>query len=462
MVFSSLICAFLLAPYADPAGAFALDLPTGWVAEKEVLDEDLSLTSCHKKGEEDGPTIAVFSYKSATDIPENQQEEMNRTAEETVKELLTGDGRITKQNSSKVTFDGRKANRLDMDFTDGDGAKWQGFLVSVTGKRFILGVLAYAKAGDATNMKLVTDYANTLAVESKSPRGSTASAGGPLNKASLSTIAGRIKGNMKREAMDKVLVEGTTPLTYGSVANFVNVIEILFDIQLTEAEFDATRERFIEFYKSGDDEGKKILANQGAELLKTLTTGTAEERAKDKAEGKAVFENAFKKGAEMGIGYAAVMWDAISRRSASVAKTKTAPKKDDFDNEITQGDLDATMELLYFMWVGAGRDASDVTMEDIIKIRNQIVQELPSMDPQLQLMIANAPKIYAGLRQQWAAANGAQRLAMAQQFSQALDEWGIGAQSGFEQTSGGGSSEASMNAQIAQNTAWNAAKTWGN
>ena len=113
------------------------------------------------------------------------------------------------------------------------------------------------------------------------------------------------------------------------------------------------------------------------------------------------------------------------------------------------------------MWVGAGRDASDVTMEDILKIRMQIVQGLPEMDPQLQLLIANAPKIYAGIRQQWAAATPQARLAMAQQFGAALDEWGIGAQSSFDSSSGGGgSSEYSMNAQIAQNTAWNAAKTW--
>lgn len=461
MVISSLICALLLAPYSDPAGGFALDLPTGWVAAKQAIDDDLSMTDCHPKDDEDGAHIAVFTYKSATEIPADQQDEMNRTAQSTITDLMTGDGRITKRTESQITFDGRKAKKLDLNYTDGEGANWQGFLVSVTGKRFIIGILAYAKAGDSTTLKLVTDHANTLAVESKTPRGGAPSSG-LLNKAALSTIAGRIKGNMKREAMDKVIVEGTHPLTYGSVANFVNVIEILFDIQLTEAEFDATRERFIEFYKAGDDKGKEILANQGAALLKTLTTGTEEEKAKDRAEGKAVFTNAFEQGAKQGIGYAVVMWDAITRRSASITKTKTAPKKEEFDNEITQGDLDATMELLYFMWVGAGRDASDVTMEDIIKIRTQIVQELPSMDPQLQLMIANAPKIYAGVRQQWAAANGAQRLAMAQQFSQALDEWGIGAQSGFEQTSGGGSSEASMNAQIAQNTAWNAAKTWGN
>jgi len=95
---------------------------------------------------------------------------------------------------------------------------------------------------------------------------------------------------------------------------------ILFDIQMTEAEFEATRARFIEYYDAADAEGKQVLALQGAELLKTLTTGTEAEREQSRNEGRAVFEQAFSRGAEMGIGYAQVMWDAITRRRASVQR----------------------------------------------------------------------------------------------------------------------------------------------
>ncbi len=195
-------------------------------------------------------------------------------------------------------------------------------------------------------------------------------------------------------------------------------------------------------------------------MLKTLTTGTPAEQKQSRDEGRAVFTNAFKNGAQMGIGYAQVMWSAIERRQAKLASAKQAPKKQDWDQEISEGDIDATLEMLYFMWVAAGRDASDVTMDDILKIRMQIIEGLPTMDPQLQLMIANAPKIYAAIRQQWQAAAPGQRLQMAQQFGAALDEWGIGASSSFSESNSGGGSEYSMNAQIAQNTAWNAAKTW--
>ncbi len=450
-----------LATYADPGGAFALDLPTGWTARREAVDQGLYLTECFKQGDEEGAHIDMLVQQVGDDIPVTSHGEVNKIMVDTVVQLLSAEGTITRQNRTEVTFDGRKGIKLDLEFKDDEGVNWKGWLAGVSGKRHALAVMAYAKSSDSATLKLVDAHANTLAIESKTPRmGGGAGGGGFLNKEALGSIAGRIKGNMKREPMDKVLVAGTPPLTYGSVANFVTVIELLFDVQLTESEFDATRARFLEYYDKADAEGKKILAQQGASLLQTLTTGTAAEIAQSKSEGKAVFENAFRRGAEQGIGYAQVMWEAISRRAAKLASAKQAPKKEEWDQEITEGDLDATMEMLYFMWVAAGRDASDVTMDDIIKIRNQIIGWLPEMDPQLQLLIANAPKVYAGIRQQWAAASGAQRIAMAQQFGAALDEWGIGAQSSFESSGGGGGGGYSMNAQIAQNTAWNAAKTW--
>ncbi len=463
---AAIVLSALLAPlasYADPGGAFALELPDGWTGRREQVDAGLFYTQTFKQGQEEGAHIDVLVQQVGSEIPESSHAEVNGIMLDTILQVLSAEHSITKQNRTATTWDGRKAARLDLDFRDEDGVAWKGWVVAVTGKTHAIAVLGYAKSADSAGFKLVETYASTFAIESRSPRKASASSGsGFISKESLGSLAGKIQGNMKREPATKVLAAGDPPLTYGSVANFVNVIEILFDIQLTESEFDATRARFLEYYAKADAEGKQILAEQGASLLQTLTTGTQAEREQSRAEGKAVFENAFKRGAEMGIGYAQVMWEAITRRSTTLASAKQAPKREDWDANISEGDLDATMEMLYFMWVGAGRDASDVTMEDIMKIRMQIVQGLPEMDPQLQLLIANAPKIYAGIRQQWAAATPQARLVMSQQFGAALDEWGIGAQSSFDSSSGGsgGSSEYSMNAQIAQNTAWNAAKTW--
>jgi hypothetical protein len=143
------------------------------------------------------------------------------------------------------------------------------------------------------------------------------------------------------------------------------------------------------------------------------------------------------------------------------ARGRPAPTKEEWDQDISEGDIDALMEMLWFMWNAAGRPTEGVTMDDINQVRMGILQELPTMDAQAQLLFFDAPKLYAGLRQQWMGASAEQRMMLAAQFDQALNEWGIGAQSGFESGGGGGGdSEYSMNAQIAQNTAWNAAKTW--
>lgn len=462
---SSLLALYILVPgaaYAEPSGAFALELPDSWTTQRQEVAPGTFYIQTHKMGDEEGPHIDIVLQKLESDLPAESQTQVNDAMATGFLTSFGTEAEITKQVKSQVTFDGRKATRVDVEFKDEDDTLWKGYVLAVTGRRNAILLMPYAKASDSTGFKLADEYAQTLAVESKTPRAKGSAASGPLSKEALTNIAGKVKANMKREPMTKVIAQGNPPLTYGSIANFVNVIELLFDIQLTEAEFDATRQRFIEFYNKADAEGKRILAEQGASLLQTLTTGTPEEREQSRAEGKAVFTNAFKNGSAQGIGYAQVMWSAIERRQATLASAKATPKKEDWDQEITEGDLDATMEMLYFMWVGAGRDASDVTMEDIIKIRTQIVQGLPQMEPQLQLLIANAPKVYAAIRQQWQAAAPAQRLAMAGQFAAALDEWGIGATSSFNESNGGGggSGEYSMNAQIAQNTAWNAAKTW--
>lgn len=459
-LFAGLLAASSLSTaYVDPDGAFAMELPSGWTATRSDLGNGTHYIATHARGNEEGPHVDVVTQKLPSEVDPDSHDLVNKTLADTFLEGFGQEVTITKSTRTNVTFDKRKALRIDLEFKS-DGVPIKGFLVAVTGKRSALLVMPYAPAKDEAGFKLASDHAFTVAVESRTPNSLAPASAGPLSQAALGAIAGRIKQNMKREAADKVVSPGNPPLTYGSISNFITVIELLFDVQLTEAEFDATRARFVEYYAKADAEGKRILAEQGASLLSTLTTGTPEEREQSRREGREVFEQAFSRGAEMGIGYAQVMWDAITRRQARLATAKTAPAKQEWDQEITEGDIDATLEMLYFMWVAAGRDASDVTMDDVARIRQQIVTELPNLDPQLQLLIANAPKVYAGIRQQWQAAQPLERVAMAQRFGAALDEWGIGAQSSFQQSSGGGSGEYSMNAQIAQNTAWNAAKTW--
>lgn len=458
LLVAALLSAPLPGPYVDPGGAFACAVPQGWTAQRTDLGDGLALTEFADHNDEKSANVTVFVQNAGGDIPSSQYAAVNDAFLGFIVESLQGEGTVTNQKRSEVTFDGRKCARMDLGFTDGEGVQLTGRITVAIGKRNAVAVITSWRNGDDKGKALAAGLESTVKIESKTP-GSGGS--GLFSKDSLAAATGQMKSNFARKPMGTVISQGEPPLTYGSIANFVTVIEILFDIQLTESEFAATQERFIEYYKLADGEGKRILAEQGASLLKTLTSGTAEEREQSRQEGKAVFENAFKNGAEMGIGYAQVMWDAISRRSNAIAQAKGQPAKDGWDREISEGDIDATMEMLVFMWVGAGRPTEEVTAENVMAIRGMILQNLATMDPQLQMLIANAPKIYAGLRQKWAAGSLETRFAMAQQFDAALTEWGIGS-TGFEQSGGGGGSGggSSMNAEIAMNTAWNSAKTW--
>lgn len=452
--------------YADPGGAFAIQEPSGWTVTRNDLGDGAVLTEIYDPKAPEGAHIDILHYRSPQELAASDHQQVNGAMLDLLMQFLGAEATISSQRRSAVTYSGRAATRIELEFKDEDGVNWKGYALAVCGRNFAIVIMPYAKASDTALLDLTDRHARSLAIESRNPdavgRASSASAprtSGFLSQATLTTVADRVDSNFTREPMDRVISPGQPPLTYGSVANFVTVMEILFDVQFTESEFEATRERFIEYYGSADAEGKRILAEQGAALLQTLTTGTEAERQQSKEEGRAVFEQAFSRGAEMGIGYAQVMWDAISRRRAEVRQVEQQPSKDDWDTTISEADIDALMEMLFFMWASAGRDTSDVTLDDVMHVRGQILEALPTLDPQIQLVIANAPKVYAALRQQWQAATPFERTQLAAQYGQALDEWGIG-NSGFEQSSGGGGGEMSMNAQIAQNTAWNSAKTW--
>lgn len=459
-----LVAATQSSNYADPGGAFAIQIPSGYKATRQQASEGVYITEILKGEAGQNAQISVLSYSTGQAIDPANAATINKQTLDFVKQIIEAESTITSDSRSNITFNGKAAIRSEMGFKDEDGVAWKGWVVATCGKSNALAMLACAKTTDAAGYTLVDTHANTFAVESRTPfaagGGSSSGGGGAILSADkLKAISQKIKGNMNREPSNKVLVQGEPPLTYGSVATFVTFIEIIFEMQLTEAEFEATRERFVEYYKLGDAAGKKVLAQQGASMLKSVTEGSKAELAKNKQESKAIFSNAFERGAQAGIGYAQVMWDAVQRRQQKVATTKSKPKQETWDSEVSQADIEATLEMLYFMWVAAGRDASDVTQADIIKVRQSIVRDFATFDSQTQLVICNAQKVYAAIRQQWQSATPQQRLAISRQFSSSLDSLGLKEGGSFQQSSGGGSDGSTL-AAIAQNTAWNAAKTW--
>lgn len=92
---------------------------------------------------------------------------------------------------------------------------------------------------------------------------------------------------------------------------------------------------------------------------------------------------------------------------------------------MSEADLDAALEMLTFMWIAAGRDASLVDEEAILTVRGEIISGFTSFPAELQYILANAQELYAGMRTQWQNADAGTRLVMAQKFSNDLDALGL-------------------------------------
>ena len=256
----------------------------------------------------------------------------------------------------------------------------------------------------------------------------TKSAGG-LNKEALAALADKVKANLKREKADKVLAEGNPPLTVASVAAFAGLMKRCFDADLTETEFETTARHFVKYYDKADGQTKTMLALGWQKILEGISQGTADEQAANAKQVHDVLASRFEAGAKTGMEWAVAMNDAIRRRATKVAAVKGEKpdyaKKAGFHTEMSEADLDAAMEMLYFMWVACGRDTSLVTPQAVVTIRTLIVQNFPTFPPQVQYIFANAQKVYASVRGEWAQATPAHRLQMARAFASGLDQLGL-------------------------------------
>lgn len=258
-----------------------------------------------------------------------------------------------------------------------------------------------------------------------------------LDNQALQSIAGKVKSNFKRDSHDSVLAAGNPPLTVESVAAFAELLRLTFEVEMTEAEFDATCRHFIQYYQQGDAQTKTMLAGGWQNILAGLNKAPASEKSKGIEEVRSVLERQFAAGAQTGMPWAVAMNGTIQRRKNTVARIQgNVPefaKKSDFHQQMTEADLEASLEMLYFMWVSCGRDASLVTPETIAHVRMLIVQNFPTFPAEVQYIFANAQKVYSSLRGQWAQATPAARMQMAQSFATSLDQLGL-----TVPTSGGG------------------------
>jgi hypothetical protein len=250
--------------------------------------------------------------------------------------------------------------------------------------------------------------------------------------ATIERITNRLAGQ-GRESWNTVIADGEPPLTWGSVATFSLLMHECFDAQLTEAEAELMAKQFAESYESSDANGQKALTSEWKEMLEKVGTGRAQVRAKLQA----------RIDADTGWGLAAR--EALDRRNRVLHKSATERPGwagAGFDASMSVADLDASIELLYFMWVAAGRDPELVTLEGVAAIRDHFRRNFAQLPADLQYALANAQKIYAGLRVLWYTGDGRQRATMARNFNQELNGLGLPDPNAGARQSAAGNSDA--------------------
>lgn len=121
----------------------------------------------------------------------------------------------------------------------------------------------------------------------------------------------------------------------------------------------------------------------------------------------------------------------------------------------TENDLEASVDLIAFMWEAIGQPAESLTPQVRALMRLALAQNFAQLPPELQLLFANGQVNNAAVRAAWQSAALPAKLVMAQQFQQLLAVLGLVPGETGGQPSGETNNDQSLNAETASNIAWN-------
>jgi len=129
----------------------------------------------------------------------------------------------------------------------------------------------------------------------------------------------------------------------------------------------------------------------------------------------------------------------------------------------TENDLDASVDLIAFMWQAAGYSAEGLTTEIRAVMRLLLAQNFAQLPPELQLLFANGQVSNNAIQAAWNMAAPLAKVVMAQQFQQLLTVLGLVPGKAESQSQSETGSGQSLNAEIASNIAWNSSRAgdWG-
>jgi hypothetical protein len=92
---------------------------------------------------------------------------------------------------------------------------------------------------------------------------------------------------------------------------------------------------------------------------------------------------------------------------------------------LSEPDLDASVEMLAFMWIALGNDPSSVRPQERLLVRMAIAQNFPQLTPDVQLLFAQARTNYAVMQADWDDAGPQQRQEQQREFLRLLTLLGL-------------------------------------
>ena len=124
-------------------------------------------------------------------------------------------------------------------------------------------------------------------------------------------------------------------------------------------------------------------------------------------------------------------------------------------NPLKAEDLDASLQMLVFMWLASGNDAGAVTPEGLATIRTLIAQGYPQLPLEIQMLFRNGTLNFGEIRSDWEAADPSMRIFLAQKYQQLLNTLGLNPQTAAAPpASQATANDGSLISDLVSNAAW--------
>jgi hypothetical protein len=408
--------------YAAPDGTLALRVPAGWQVHRETA-APVTSTEIAAPGDGIGPRVYILCVTSQSRISPEELPEVAELLTRIGIVALRQDGKlISRSPAAPLKFHGRDALCTDVQARLGN-IVYVSKMVVTLGRSHAYLLAVAAPANDPAGMKTAQAALATVALESDKP----AAGAGLWTPRTLERVVSLARGG-SIDPDTAVLVAGEPPLTAGAVRAWTRMVVEGADLRFTEAEAAALGDALVETYRSGGGPARERLARDGPRALADIRAVAAHG---DAAATRELLDQ-YLHSAEA-TPWARTVRAALARRSEKRAEVRgprpRVPAASSLNTALTRASLDASAEMIVFLWVAAGRKAGGLTPDDLANLRDSIEVQFPRMAADYQYLFANAERLYAGVRATWKSAAPDRRASLAKEFAASLDALGLPASS---------------------------------